>query len=275
VADPGRDLFERLKVEGWPLVDEWMANAEAETLHLEFKFKTNPESVAIDSADKANIAKTLSAFANTEGGLLVMGIDAGGGGRGGFDRVTNLVPVADAERFGGALERVVRIFTDPPIAGLMVHRTQRPGSEPAGIVAVYVPPSRGGPHRALNATAEVNDRYYMRTSSCAQTIPHSLLAVLFLPTPRAVLLLRRIPAGVPVRVMLGTPGTPSGGYHVDAHMGTVDEGDNAITFVDGLSSQTDGRGGRRHIPELVVALDQVTTAVKEPEGWLVSVRKYR
>jgi hypothetical protein len=36
--------------------------------------------------------------------------------------------------------------------------------------------SDGGPHRAVNVSSDVNDRYYMRTAAGAQTMPHSLLA---------------------------------------------------------------------------------------------------
>jgi hypothetical protein len=175
----GRELFERLSAEGWPLIEAWKNEREAETLHLEFKRKADPCSAEIEPKDMANVAQTLSAFANTEGGLLVLGVDAGGGSRHGFDRVTGLVPIANVERFGGSLERRLRAFTDPPIAGLMVRAIEKPGSGGAGVVAVHVPRSEAGPHRAAQATAETNDRYYMRTAAGAQTIPHSLLAALF------------------------------------------------------------------------------------------------
>ena len=33
--DPGRELFERLKAEGWALVERWLRDQEPETLHLE------------------------------------------------------------------------------------------------------------------------------------------------------------------------------------------------------------------------------------------------
>jgi schlafen family protein len=75
--DPGRALFERLRAERWKLVREWVDIREAETTHLEFKRKAKHSTAEIDDDDKGGVARTLSAFANTEGGLLVLGIGPG------------------------------------------------------------------------------------------------------------------------------------------------------------------------------------------------------
>jgi predicted HTH transcriptional regulator len=174
MVDYGRDLFDELQSARWALVEGWLTRTEPETLHLEFKLKENPSTPTIDDADKKQVARTLSAFANTEGGLLVLGIDAGGGTHGGFDRVTRIAPIANVETFGGALERRLRSFTEPPIAGLRVTSVENPGTR-TGVVGVYVPRSNGGPHRVVGATSDSNERYYMRTASGAQTISHSLL----------------------------------------------------------------------------------------------------
>ena len=171
------ELFERVKVEGWATVGRWVADKEPETHHLEFKRKTDPATATLDPGDCEEIAKSLSAFANTGGGVLVLGVDAGAGQNrgGGFDRVRRAAPIADVEAFGGALERRLRTFTDPPIAALAVHAVTQP-TDKSGIVLIDVPASGGGPHRATNATTAVNDRYYMRTAAGAQTMPHPLLA---------------------------------------------------------------------------------------------------
>lgn len=63
---PGREVFDRLNAEGWPLVESWRQARESEPLHLEFKLKTDPSTEAIEDEDMAEIAKTLSAIANTD-----------------------------------------------------------------------------------------------------------------------------------------------------------------------------------------------------------------
>jgi hypothetical protein len=175
------DVFEQLRTEKCGLVQRWLAEHEQETNHLEFKKKEHPEVVDLDPVDKDNIAKAMSAFANTGGGVLVLGMDAGAGGQRGqaFDRVQAVLPISNVEAFGGSLERRLRTFTEPPIRGLDLLSVADPETG-GGVVAIYVPETTGGgPHRAVAASREVNDRYYMRTASGDQTIPHPFLAALF------------------------------------------------------------------------------------------------
>jgi hypothetical protein len=167
-----RELFDSLT---WDTMQQWRNDEERETLHLEFKRKDAKSHAKIDDVDKANLAKALSSFANVEGGLYVIGVDAGGGLGKDYDRVKAIVPITDVTKFAGDLEKRIRTFTDPPIAGLQI-RDVVPGGSGDGVVAIYVPESYGGPHRVVNATKDVNDRYFMRTAAGDQTMPHGLLA---------------------------------------------------------------------------------------------------
>jgi hypothetical protein len=55
--------------EKWETVKEWVASNREEDLHLDFKEKGRGSPSDLDESDKRNLAKALSAFANTEGGL--------------------------------------------------------------------------------------------------------------------------------------------------------------------------------------------------------------
>ena len=75
-------LCEELRRKGIALIDEWVKEAYREDLHLDFKRKTNPEHGHPDDNDKKNLSKALSGFANSDGGLIVWGIDAPSGASG-------------------------------------------------------------------------------------------------------------------------------------------------------------------------------------------------
>jgi hypothetical protein len=60
-------------VRRWEILEKWVADKTEETLHLEFKH-AEAQNCEPTASDIKNLAKGLSGFANTEGGLLVFGI---------------------------------------------------------------------------------------------------------------------------------------------------------------------------------------------------------
>jgi hypothetical protein len=186
MVDAAREILDRLVANGWPVVQDWVSNREPETNRLEFKLKGKASASGLDDEDLENLATSLSAFANQDGGLLVIGVYAGGGGARGasFDRAQHLKPVPDVEAFGGLVERRIKGLTDPAIGGVAVHAVKNPAAHPSGVLAVYVPPKDDGPYQAAGATAEVNGRYYMRTAAGAKTMSASQVAGAYGRSPR-------------------------------------------------------------------------------------------
>ncbi len=127
-----RQLFDRLKVEGWKLVQQWEADKEPETNHLEFKRKTDRKTATIANVDKDQIARTLSAFANT--GRRPSRLRSRrwrSGDRQTFDRVEGIEELEELEAFGSAVR--------------------------AGPFHVYGPANRGS-RRLAGSSAELESR---------------------------------------------------------------------------------------------------------------------
>jgi hypothetical protein len=173
----GRDQFEELQAGGWVVIDQWVADQKPESLHLEFKLKEDASRPQLDPKDLEHLAKALSGFANTEGGLYIVGLRTSSGPtRDEPDRLVRAEPIREVHRFAGLLDRQLRNYTTPPIAGLQYEVVEDPKRPSWGVLAVHVPPSDGGPHRASQATTKVNDRYFVRIATVTGVMPHDLLA---------------------------------------------------------------------------------------------------
>src|SRR5262249_24171211 len=181
------DLFNQVTA-GWTSVEKWKNDGISESVHLEFKRKKDPAKAALDPDDLEGIAKAVSGLANTEGGVLAFGFQAQGQGK--PDKLQGIHHLQKLEEVKFNVERQVRLLTNPPVAGLRVESIEDPSRPGQGVVAVYVPQSLALPHRAISASTEVNDRYFMRTVADTVVMPHAMLAALFGRTPPPRLQLR-------------------------------------------------------------------------------------
>jgi hypothetical protein len=96
--------------------------------------------------------------------------------------VSDIEPIEDLSKFRNEVDRNLKTFTEPPIPGMAVDEVRDPAGD-RGMLVAYVPQSDGGPHRAIGAGRDVNDRYYMRTGTSTVMMPHSILASMFGRTP--------------------------------------------------------------------------------------------
>jgi hypothetical protein len=190
-----QQIIERLQADGWVEVARMVADEEPESLHLDFKCLEGLPGAPLSDKDLARVAKAASAFANVEGGVLILGIKTKEKGKGEPDRADSLAFVPNVQAAAGQLDRRVAALTDPPVPGLRVIPIQDPAHATRGILALYVPPSDGGPHQA--GFGDVGSRYYIRTSTNSTPAPHSILVGMFgrHPQPSLRLGLSLSPAG--------------------------------------------------------------------------------
>jgi hypothetical protein len=176
-------------VDKWAVVNEWVSSKREEDLHLDFKEKGRGSLSDLDDSDKRNLSKSLSAFANTEGGLLIFGIGTKDRGKQ-PDCATDVLPIKNIAFFKQRIEARLKDATDPPVVGVRLVIVEDPDSPGDGLLAIYAPQSSGGPHRAAKAVSEVNDRYFARTSSRSDVMSHAHLAAMFGRPPHPELRLR-------------------------------------------------------------------------------------
>lgn len=202
-------------------VERFVKERKIETLQLEFK--TVADRPMRNNDDKKNLARALSGFANSDGGIVVWGVHT--------DKVEDIdvavseSPIPNVQAFEGRLLELESEAVNPIVDGVR-HKVLR-RDDGSGFVATLVPASDRGPHMAKLS----EDRYYKRSGTSFLRCEHFDLDDMFGRRPKPNLALTtRINAGV--------------------HMET-----NCITYQFNvlLGIHNSGRGIARH-PFLAVAV---------------------
>ncbi len=157
-------------------IDAFVADARQEDLHLDFKLFASPPELSKD--DKKNLAKALSGFANSDGGLIVWGVDA----RKNADGVDAAVAKAPIPRIDAVLSRLNSLTGEAvsPIVDGVEHRVVKAPGADDGFIVTIVPHSDSGPHMAKLG----EDRYYKRSGDSFYRLEHFDLEDMFGRRPK-------------------------------------------------------------------------------------------
>src|SRR3989442_432609 len=110
-------FFEALKSEAD--VQRLVREKREEDLYLEFKEKADRRHGNLDPNDQRGFSKTVSGFANADGGVLVFGV-ATKKSRDHPDRASALKPITNAERLRAKLLDSILNTTQPPVDGVRI-----------------------------------------------------------------------------------------------------------------------------------------------------------
>jgi len=111
-----------------------------------------------DLNSNREIAKDMSAFANTEGGTLIYGISS-------KDRIPTALSWIEGDSIEEKIQNIAATAIYPKIEGIAVSRYPNPSSENQAIYVVQVPKSTHAPHMSDN-------RYYKRHGSISMAMDH-------------------------------------------------------------------------------------------------------
>ncbi len=168
-----RSVFESIDLEA---IRRYIARQEQEHLHLEFKTLEDP---GFSRNDRRNLARALSGFGNSDGGLILWGIDARRTRR--VDAAIALRPIADLARASSEIQTLTGEAASPAVPGVDHKPIMDTGA--AGFIVTLVPASDGGPHMAKCG----EDRYYRRSGSTFRRMEHFEIEDMFGRRPRPCL----------------------------------------------------------------------------------------
>ena len=175
----GDDFFKRITSRRVQAIDELIRDRETECLFLDFKRSADGGTGGkLHANDRDNLGKAISGFGNTEGGVIVWGVDCSGLPKDG-DVAKAKVPIQNPQRFQSWLEGAVSGCTVPPHPGV-VNQVIEIESGSKGFVVTHVPRSYLLPHQTVAKMV-----YYIRAGSSFTPASHSVLMGLFGRKPQA------------------------------------------------------------------------------------------
>jgi len=172
-----KEILENILKNGESAIDAFISDREAESLFLDFKRSAdNGSGKKLYMNDRANLAKAISGFGNSEGGIVVWGVDCREG-EDYADIARAKFPLSDAMKFLSWLEGAVSSSTIPQHAGVENHPVLSRDSK-EGFVITYVPLSNHAPHQVI-VSGKGQYQYYIRAGSDFTPTPHAVLSGMF------------------------------------------------------------------------------------------------
>lgn len=157
-----------------------LARKESEKYFIDFKRTENNDynkQRTLYNSDKKNFAKAISGFGNSEGGIIIWGIDASGHID---DYAKAIIPIKGVDNFKSLLESFVSLLTLP------VHKTvesfvvKKLDSDDEGVVVTVIPKNNDRPYQNIG-----DYKYYMRGGDSFIPVPHGILQGMFGHTPQS------------------------------------------------------------------------------------------
>jgi hypothetical protein len=166
---PLREQFDALSLSD---IEEFVKEGREEDLHLDFKLVTDSELKKRD--DRRTFAVSASGFANSDGGLIIWGIDARRNADG-IDCAVEAPGVNGLKKLLSKLIEYTGSVINPTLVGIDHRAIPSDYDADHGFVVTLVPVSDSGPHMAKLG----ENRYYKRSGGSFVVMEHFEIADMF------------------------------------------------------------------------------------------------
>lgn len=172
MTDIAKKLFDDL--ESFKDLKYLIDSGETEGIYLECKAPSSPK---INQDVKTHIAKALSGFSNTEGGLVIWGLSTTKHSHSGLDIITQIEPIGSCEQFKKQIEKISPLLNTPPITNILLKTIKNKPHDTKGVVLAYIQKSNSFPVQSLS-----DNLFYFRSGDEFSKAPYELVKRLFSAT---------------------------------------------------------------------------------------------
>ena len=168
------DLFEAIRAGGFAQVEAMVSNAITEELFLDYKqTRTEHPGHKLDDSDRHNIAKAISGFGNSDGGIIIWGVNCRSvPGEG--DIPIDFTTIPNVLWFKSLLDAAITGLTLPAHSQIENLAVPKLNSD-EGVIVSYIPAGMDVPLQCLAG----KKYYYIRAGSNFEPAPHGVLAGMF------------------------------------------------------------------------------------------------
>ena len=155
-----------------------------EGLHHDYKEKHDRTNSQLAIDDQRNLAKAVSGFSNSGGGVLIWGLE---------NRTLLPKPICDIQGFVSSVLQLAPQLTDPTvpdIEGDWLEADDNDSNEGFGLI--YIPESSLPPHRVLLNDSKIKNHYYFRSGEDFVVASHIQLEDMFGRRPKPMLSLSKL-----------------------------------------------------------------------------------
>lgn len=192
IMNRAEDIFQQIETGGFEAINGFILSRQSEELFLDFKRSSDcGKGNRLSQNDRNNLAKAISGFGNSEGGVLVWGVDCSQDPQEG-DVARALVPIEKVYRFKSWIEGAISGCTVPPHSQVQnIAVVDESGAN--GFLITLIPKSINAPHQMIP-----NKQYYIRAGSDFVPTPHDVLSGLFgrRPQPHVFQMFTTAPANI-------------------------------------------------------------------------------
>lgn len=171
---PSETLYNEIIKQGISYIDEAITKKTAENYYLDFKATEKSDysgQRTLFSQDQKNYGKAISAFGNSEGGVIVWGVNTGTAEA---DYASSKAPIKNASNFLALLESFASLLTSPPHPNISSKVIFEDEKKDMGYVVTHIPKSGQRPFQMIKES-----RYYIRAGSSSLPAPDTFLRSLF------------------------------------------------------------------------------------------------
>jgi hypothetical protein len=178
--DTAQELFETLKSFKSKSETEFLdycsqVLGSVEQFHVDFKEKQDRRHPNLDEDDRRNLAKAVSSFANSGGGVLIWGLK---------DKTLVPKPITDVKGFVRELLQLAPHVAEPIVANINADWIPTSSAPNDGFALVFVPESSLPPHRVMLNQDGIKNHYYVRSGDSFVIASHTMLEDMFGRRPK-------------------------------------------------------------------------------------------